>query len=69
MGRQLALIQQIELNQPSDEELETAIAQQTEALLDAKRNRVIQEWIDNRREELTENGDLVVNAGLVISDV
>ncbi len=68
VGSRLVLIQLLERKVPSEEDLAEAILAQAEALLDEKRNRLIQDWIDTRREKLAASGRLLINPDLVISD-
>jgi peptidyl-prolyl cis-trans isomerase D len=67
VGPRLVLVQLLERQAPSNEELAAAEAQIAPSLLDAKRNQLVQDWIDRRREDLEASGDLLVNASLVIS--
>ncbi|MDG2052096.1 MAG: hypothetical protein P8M78_18245, partial [Myxococcota bacterium] len=67
VGDRLVLVQLIEHNMPGAEELDATVAQIQPNLLDAKRNRMMQDWIEAQREILEENGDLLVNSSLVLS--
>jgi peptidyl-prolyl cis-trans isomerase D len=68
VANRLVLIQLLERTMPDADALEATIDQLRNNLLQAKRSRMIQDWIDTRREELETSGQLLVNAGLVISD-
>ena len=64
----LVLVQLLEREMPDTQELDAAIAELETSLLDSKRNRMVQDWIDRRREELETSGELLVNSSLVISN-
>lgn len=68
VGSQLVLLQLIERIEPSSEELEAAVEEQAEALLSAKRNGMVQQWVETRRSEWEKDGALKVNSAAVISD-
>ena len=67
VGNQLVMIQLTEHNMPGAEELDATVEQIQPNLLDAKRNRMVQDWIETRREALEKNGDLLVNSSAVIT--
>ena len=68
VGNRLVLVQLLERITPEEEELATAVADMQASLLAAKRNRMVQDWIDRRRDELEASGRLLINSSLVISD-
>lgn len=63
----LVLVELLERKMPSAQELDATVAELQKNLLDAKRNRMVQDWIDRRRDELEASGQLLVNSSLVIS--
>jgi peptidyl-prolyl cis-trans isomerase D len=67
VGTRLVLIQLLERSMPDATTLDEAIASQSEILLSSKRNQMIQDWIDRRRETLETNGDLLINSSLVLT--
>jgi len=67
VGSRLVLVQLLERKAPTAEELATAEAEIGPNLLNAKRNRMVQDWVDRRRQALEASGELLVNASLVIS--
>ena len=67
VGNQLVMIQLTEHNMPGAQELDATVEQIQPNLLDAKRNRMVQDWIETRREALEKNGDLLVNSSAVIT--
>lgn len=67
LGSKLVLVQLLQRIEPGPEELEMAIQEQEEALLAAKRNGMVQQWVERRRSEWEKNGELLVNAAAVIS--
>ncbi|MFP6640501.1 MAG: peptidylprolyl isomerase, partial [Myxococcota bacterium] len=67
LGSQLVLLQLLQRFEPGPEELETAIQEQEEALLAAKRNGMVQQWVERRRSEWEKSGQLLVNTAAVIS--
>jgi peptidyl-prolyl cis-trans isomerase D len=67
VGTRRVMIQLLERTSPTDVELEDAIYAQRDNLLAGKRNRRIQDWVDQKRTALEERGELLVNAELVIS--
>jgi peptidyl-prolyl cis-trans isomerase D len=64
----LVLVELLERSMPDSQELDATVAELEKNLLDAKRNRMVQDWIDRRREELEASGELLVNSSLVISN-
>ncbi len=64
---QLVLIQLLERTAPDAAELDQLAEDRRPNLLMAKRNKMIEDWINQRREELETTGRLLVNADLVIS--
>jgi peptidyl-prolyl cis-trans isomerase D len=67
VGTRLVLIQLLERTSPSEVELEDAIYASRDELVAAKRNKRIQDWVDQKRSELEKSGELLINAELVIS--
>lgn len=67
VGAKLVLVQRLERQAPSAEDLAAAEAEIEPNLLASKRNRMVQDWIDRKRAALEASGDLLVNASLVIS--
>jgi peptidyl-prolyl cis-trans isomerase D len=65
---QLVLIQLLERSTPDEDALADAILAAEQQLLDDKRNRMIQDWVDARREQLRASGELLVNTELVIAN-
>ena len=61
------LVQLLEHHMPDAAELDSTVADLQQNLLAAKRNRMVQDWIEQRRDELEQRGQLLVNASLVIS--
>jgi peptidyl-prolyl cis-trans isomerase D len=68
IGSQRVLIQLLERDEPSEEEIEEVASERRGELLTAKRNRLVQEWVAEKQREFEESGRLLVNAELVISD-
>ena len=67
VGKRLVLVQLLEHHMPDAAELDSTVADLQQNLLAAKRNRMVQDWIEQRRDELEQRGQLLVNASLVIS--
>ena len=67
LDERLVLIQLIEQDFPDQEALDAMAAELQPMLLESKRNRMIQDWIDQKREALEESGDLQINSSLVLS--
>jgi peptidyl-prolyl cis-trans isomerase D len=59
-GKQI-LIQLLERRGPEEEAMELAIANERERLLSARRNEILEQWINNRRRVLSAEGQLYVN--------
>jgi len=68
VGSQRVFIQLLERQSPDEEELQATVEARREDLLNAKRSRLVQEWVDRRRLDLEQNGELLVNSQLVLSD-
>jgi peptidyl-prolyl cis-trans isomerase D len=68
VGTRLVLIQQLERSEPDPVALEEAVRGQSQTLLEAKRTRMIQDFVDRRRDELERSGRLLVNMELVLSN-
>jgi peptidyl-prolyl cis-trans isomerase D len=67
VGPKLVLVQLLERPAPDESTLTEAILALEDQLLDQKRNQLIQDWVDARREQLEASGRLQVNTELVIS--
>jgi peptidyl-prolyl cis-trans isomerase D len=57
----LVLVQLLERRGPEEEAMQLAIANEQERLLDARRNEILEQWIESRRRELSAEGRLYVN--------
>ena len=68
LGSQLVLIQLIERITPEPAELEAAIKQQEDTMLAAKRNGMVQQWVESRRRQWEQDGKLRIDAAAVIAD-
>ena len=68
VGSSQVFLQVLDRSRPTDEEIETAVASFEADLLNAKRNRLVQEWLDRQRSEFEKRGELLVNSQLVLSD-
>jgi len=67
VGTKLVLIQLLERPTPDESAVADALLALESELLGRKRNQLIQDWIDSRREQLRESGRLMVNAELVVT--
>ena len=65
-GRRV-FIELIERNEPSEEEIAKSADLMRDGLLAAKRNRLVQEWIDKQRSEFEQRGELVINSQLILA--
>jgi peptidyl-prolyl cis-trans isomerase D len=65
VGTRLALVQVLERSEPEADEIEPRIEATRERLLVAKRNTRSADWINDRRQQLIEAGELSVNLDLV----
>ena len=68
LGSQLVLIQLLERITPQPAELEAAIDQQEETMLAAKRNGMVQQWVESRRRQWEKDGKLRIDAAAVVAD-
>jgi peptidyl-prolyl cis-trans isomerase D len=59
--QKLALVKLLERNQPSPEEIAAQLETERQALLERKRNTLVEAWIDSRRSSLTSSGELLVD--------
>lgn len=66
VGPRLVMIQLLERAQPEAGELDIEMITERVRLLNAKRNRLVQEWIDNHRASLEESGELLIDSSQVI---
>jgi peptidyl-prolyl cis-trans isomerase D len=55
----IVLIQLLERNEPAPEDLEAAVAQRRETMLQERRNRLESTWLSALRDQLRESGELV----------
>ena len=67
VGPKLVLVQLLERTTPDQEAVTDAVLAGEKQLLDEKRNRMIQDWVNTRREQLRDSGELLVNAEAVLS--
>jgi len=61
----LALVQLIDRRIPEDVNLEQGVEQEREQLSEQKKNLLAQGWLNERRKELVESGQLVINLASV----
>jgi hypothetical protein len=61
----LALVQLLERQIPEDVNIEQGVEQEREQLSQQKRSLLTQGWLNERRKELAEAGELVVDLSLV----
>jgi len=61
VGDKLALLQVLEREAPSPEEVEVQVAAERQRLESQKLNLLTETWIDQRREQLAEQGQLAIN--------
>jgi hypothetical protein len=61
LADKLALVQVLERVQPSPAELDAGVEQEQRRLEQEKLGRYLQAWIDDRRNRLIEENELVVN--------
>ena len=66
-GVNRVFVQLLERTEPDEEEITRTIETARDDVLNAKRNRLVQEWIDSQRSDFEKKGELVVNAQLVLS--
>ncbi len=65
VGDRFALVQVLEHQDPDPEQVEPLVEAKREELLQAKRNDRTEAWVNLRRQELTESGDLIVNLAAI----
>jgi peptidyl-prolyl cis-trans isomerase D len=65
VGGKLVLVQLLDRSDPEEEMLVAMIAGERTRLADAKREAFVQNWIEERRSELTESGELRVDSSIV----
>lgn len=65
LSDKLAMLQVVERVEPTHEEVEAQVPAERERLQNDKLNRYVEAWITARRNELVEEGKLVVNLELV----
>jgi len=61
VGNQLVLIQLLDRSEPSEADLTAAIASERSLLEQAKQNEFVQNWLETRRAELIESGQLQID--------
>jgi peptidyl-prolyl cis-trans isomerase D len=64
-GRRLVLLELLERETPSEEEIEAQIPEERERLRNAQVAQLSQSWLDARRTELTEEGQIVYDLTLL----
>ncbi|MDE0884241.1 MAG: peptidylprolyl isomerase [Myxococcota bacterium] len=64
-GRRV-FIELLERIEPSEEETTKAAGLLRDGLLNAKRNRLVQEWLDEQKSEFERRGELVINSELIL---
>lgn len=67
VGNRFVLIELVEHTMPGEAEFEDALIGAEETILEAKRMRMIQDWIDERRSELERSGTLRVSSERVLA--
>ena len=67
VGSSQVFLQVLERSRPTEEEIEATVASFETDLLNAKRNRLVQEWLEQKRSEFEKRGELLVNSELVLS--
>ena len=67
VGSSQVFLQVLERSGPTEEEIEATVASFEADLLNAKRNRLVQEWLEQKRSEFEKRGELLVNSELVLS--
>jgi peptidyl-prolyl cis-trans isomerase D len=65
LADKLAMVQVLERVEPDDAEIEAQIEEEQRRLGREKLNRYVEAWIDDRRDHLIEDGELVVNQQLL----
>jgi peptidyl-prolyl cis-trans isomerase D len=65
VGSKLALVQLLERRIPEDVNIEQGVEQEREQLSEQKRNLLAQGWLNERRKELAETGNLVIDLTVV----
>ena len=68
VGTNRVFLQVLDRSEPTEEEIETTVGIFESGLLNAKRNRLVQEWLERQRSEFEKRGELLVNSQLVLSD-
>jgi peptidyl-prolyl cis-trans isomerase D len=61
----LAMVQVLELKRPEAEDVDPLVSTEQEKLVGQKRNTQTEAWMDTRRAQLSESGDLYVNLELI----
>jgi hypothetical protein len=61
----LALVQVIERFEPDEADIDSAVDPERQRLVASKRQNYLSTWINQRRGELAEKGELIVNLDLI----
>jgi hypothetical protein len=67
VGSNRVFVQLLERTEPEEEEVQATLDNLKENLLNAKRNQLVEEWVDRQRSDFEKSGELVVNSELVLS--
>ena len=67
VGSNRVFVQLLERTEPEAEEVQATLDNLKEDLLNAKRNQLVEEWVDRQRSDFEKSGELVVNSELVLS--
>ena len=67
VGSNRVFVQLLERIEPGEDEVQTTLDRMRDDLLNAKRNQLVEEWVDRQRSDFEKNGELVVNSELVLS--
>ncbi|MCS5636076.1 MAG: SurA N-terminal domain-containing protein, partial [Myxococcota bacterium] len=59
VGSSRVFLQVLDRSEPTDEEIESTVETFKAELLDAKRNRLVQEWLERQRSEFENRGELL----------
>jgi len=65
VGERLALVQLLERRDPDPEEIEGQVGEERKQLSTDKLNRLTDVWVGQRRAQLTDSGELIVNLELL----
>ena len=67
VGTKLVLIQLLDRSEPSEADLAQTIAGERSRLREAKKNAFLQSWVEARRTELIQSGQLLIDNSVVES--